>query len=75
MVLHNAFPSRDEDIQQARQIISQVVEDMKAENNTIFDPGKVNKITPLNLSLIFHFTAFQHTRAMDVLVRLCTFQA
>jgi hypothetical protein len=42
MVLYNAFPSREEDIQQVTQMISQVVEDMKSENNTIFDPGKVN---------------------------------
>lgn len=41
MVLHNAFPSREDHIQQATQIISQVVEDMKAENDTIFDPGEV----------------------------------
>jgi hypothetical protein len=42
MVLYHAFPSREEDIQQVTQMISQVVEDMKSENNTIFDPGKVN---------------------------------
>jgi len=74
MVLHNAFPSRDDDIQQARQIIFQVVEDMKLENDTIFDPGKVNQISTPDLSLIFIFSAIQHTRAMDVLVRLCTSQ-
>lgn len=41
MVIHNAFPSREDDIQEVRQIISQVVEDMKSED-AIFDPGKVN---------------------------------
>jgi hypothetical protein len=68
MVLYDAFPSREDDIQQATQIISQVVQDMKSENNTVFDPGKVNQISILYLSLILHTTAIQQTRDMDILV-------
>ena len=72
MVLHNAFPSREEDIQQVTQIISQVVEDMRSEN-TIFDPGKVNQISTLELLLIHNITVIQQTRDMDVLVCLRIF--
>jgi len=72
-IIYNGFPTREEHLPDAAQIIARVVEDMKdlEEESVVFDPGtRLYIYICICFAYIFNISAIQQTRAMNCLISI-----
>ena len=73
ITIYNGFPTREEHLPDAAQIIARIVEDMKdsEEGVVVFDPGTGFYL--FSYMLCLYISAIQQTRAMNCLVSIIFF--